>query len=56
MLQALGVAADEATSGEECLRLLLKPRECGCVYKLLIIDVNMPMKSGIEVRLARITI
>jgi len=51
MLKSINILSDEALNGLEGLNMIMKSnsRDCGCgPYKLVITDLNMPIKSGIE--------
>jgi len=48
MLGALGLRADTAASGEECLEMLARADENGQAYQLVLMDYLMPGLDGVE--------
>ncbi len=48
MLETLGVRADAAASGEECLALLARAVDAGTPYQIVLMDYLMPGLDGIE--------
>ncbi|MDJ0450997.1 hybrid sensor histidine kinase/response regulator [Methylocystis sp. JR02] len=48
MLGALGLRADTAASGEECLAMLARADENGEAYQLVLMDYLMPGLDGVE--------
>ncbi|WP_288380535.1 hybrid sensor histidine kinase/response regulator [uncultured Massilia sp.] len=48
MLGALGLRADTAASGEECLALLERAERLGKPYQLILMDYLMPGLDGVE--------
>ena len=48
MLETLGVRADAAASGEECLALLARAADAGTPYQIVLMDYLMPGLDGIE--------
>ena len=48
MLGTLGVQADTAASGEECLALLARAEQAGAPYRVVLMDYLMPGLDGVE--------